>query len=90
MSLMDASIDLRCDRDPRRLFAKIRTNGEKPPSITEGNLFEVACRDCAKVMREQYTTLKQVFHRFDAAGTLVETEAIDHNGERLFIDYNDV
>ena len=81
---MSTTVDLRCDRDPRRLFAKLRVSGERP-TITDGNLFEVTCRDCVKALRDIHPSLKQVFHRFDAAGDLVETEAVDEFGERLFL-----
>jgi hypothetical protein len=45
--MSSTSIDLRCNRDSRRLFAKFKTGGEPLP-ITEDNLIEVTCRDCAK------------------------------------------
>lgn len=77
---MSTSIDLRCDRDPRRLFAKIRSESGKLPQITDDNLFEVACRDCVKAYRNEGLDIKQVFHRFNAIGEAVETERLYVNG----------
>lgn len=54
--------DLRCPVNPSRLFARLRG-----PVIVEGNLIEVACRDCRRGRRVR------VLHRFDVLGNLVET-----------------
>lgn len=54
--------ELRCPVNPSRLFARLRG-----PVIVEGNLIEVACRDCRRGRRVQ------VLHRFDVLGNLVET-----------------
>jgi hypothetical protein len=62
-------IELRCAVGPRRLFAKIRSTGERP-HITDGNLIECACPDCRK---RHYPDSTQVLHRFNIIGELVET-----------------
>lgn len=59
------AVELRCDQNPSRLFAKWMTEGGE---VTKDNLIEVSCRDCRKKLGA-----KQVRHRFDAAGQLVET-----------------
>lgn len=43
------------------------------PIISEGNLMELACRDCAKALRAQGEDVSRVLHRFDFLGNLVET-----------------
>jgi hypothetical protein len=83
--MSSTSIDLRCNRDSRRLFAKFKTGGEPLP-ITEDNLIEVTCRDCAKAARYKASDVKQVFHRFDLLGRLVETEWVDLDGEQVFVE----
>jgi len=63
-------VDLRCDQQaPGRLFARLRQVSR--PSIVEGNLIEFACRDCKKML-----DAKQVFHRFNFGGELVETQIV--------------
>lgn len=61
------AVDLRCDRNPSRLLAKV-----KSPQIVDGNLIEVACRDC----RDAYPGAKRVLHRFDVLGELIENEVV--------------
>lgn len=63
------TVELRCDRNPSRMFAKLLVTGE--PVISQ-NLFEFKCRDCA--LSRPGTV---VLHRFDISGELVETEIID-------------
>lgn len=58
--------ELRCPRNPSRLFARLRLRGE-PVQIVEGNLIEVSCRDC----RGRGTD--RVLHRYNVLGELVET-----------------
>lgn len=72
---MPTTVDLRCDANPRRLFAKLKQEGEKPV-MAEGNLLEFACRDCKKALRENGDNASQVLHRFNFAGELVETEVV--------------
>lgn len=66
---MAAAVELRCPANPSRLFAKVVT--ERPLTIVEGNLIEVACRDCAKDRG-----VRRVLHRFDVTGELIETEVL--------------
>ena len=60
-------IELRCERNPSRLFAKLLASDETP--LISENLFEFKCRDCQK------QTGQVTFHRFDILGELVETES---------------
>lgn len=70
-------MDLRCSENPRRLFARIKRETGKPPPVDKGsNLFEVACRDCARDLREADPDVKQVLHRFNLLGELIETEVV--------------
>jgi len=59
-------VELRCEANPRRMFARLLI--EKKPSIVPGNLLEFACRDC-----ERTAVGKRVLHRFNVLGELVET-----------------
>lgn len=62
------AIDLRCDQNSSRLFARLLSDGK--PAISN-NLFEFKCRDCARRFNKD-----AVFHRFNIAGELVETEML--------------
>lgn len=62
------TVELRCDRNPSRMFAKLLKQGE--PVLSE-NLFEFKCRDCARGCPGQV-----VLHRFNVAGELVETVVV--------------
>lgn len=73
---MKAAIELRCDANPRRLFAKIKQETGKPPPVVDGNLLEIACRDCARSARDGDASVRQVLHRFNLLGELVETEIV--------------
>lgn len=65
-------IEIRCPNGPKRLFAILQQLGERP-KIVEGNLFEVACPDCARLMRKAGFPVFRVLHRYDLAGELIET-----------------
>lgn len=65
---MDGEVELRCSEHPGKIFAKIR------PHIVEGNLLEVACPKCRDALGRD----KQVLHRFNVAGELVETVIQEH------------
>ncbi len=69
------AVELRCPQNYGRLFAKFLVPGVKL-KIVEGNLVEFACRDCRKHHTEQDGAARAVFHRFDIAGQLVETEIV--------------
>lgn len=59
-----SAVELRCVANHSRLLAKVRN-----PHIVDGNLIEIACRDCAKA-----TGADRVLHRFNVLGELIETE----------------
>jgi hypothetical protein len=66
-------VELRCPVGPRKLFAKLRLDGVQP-TVTSGNLLEMACQDCRRRARsEGRTDVGFVLHRFDIVGRLVET-----------------
>lgn len=74
---MRVAVELRCEQNPSRLFGKALREAERPLPVTEGNLLEFACPDCRKfAQRNGEPDVVQVFHRFDVAGTLVETEVV--------------
>lgn len=70
------TIELRCPEGPRRLLAKTVVAGGHPV-IVEGNLIELACDDCKKTLRQQGQPVLRVLHRFNLAGELVESEAVE-------------
>jgi hypothetical protein len=61
--------DIRCPANPKRLFLRIER-----PQIVDGNLIEVACRDCRNVRRERGEDVRSVVHRYNVLGELIETE----------------
>lgn len=84
MSVVD-TVDLRCSKDARRLFAKMKLDGERPAYIdVEGdaprNLIEFVCKDCLKVDRRADPELERVYHRFNFIGEYVETEKLYRDG----------
>lgn len=73
--------ELRCPAGPRRLFAKMVSSGEPPPVNADLNLIEMACGDCARVERKEDPEVFRILHRFDLAGTLVESVIVYTDGE---------
>jgi hypothetical protein len=63
-------VEVRCPNNARRLFVKLRQEGERP-AVTSDNLMEFACADCRRAL-----AAKQVFHRYDLAGQLIESEVV--------------
>lgn len=66
------SVEIRCPVGPRRLLAKVLTDGQKP-GRAEGNLLELNCPDCKKTLRSHGRQVVRVLHRYDVLGVLVET-----------------
>ena len=69
---MTAVVEMRCPSNPRKLLAKIRSEGGHP-RVVNGNLMELACRDCASVERRSGRPTRLVLHRYAFDGQLVET-----------------
>ena len=72
---MVEAVDLRCSRDPRRLFAKMKLRGERPAyiDVDTRNLIEFTCKDCEKVERRADSGVVRVYHRFNFIGEPIET-----------------
>jgi len=70
VSVSTTSIDLRCDANPKRLFAKVkRETGAPPPVDADTNLIEVTCKDCLKAAhRDGELDVVVVYHRFNVVG----------------------
>lgn len=69
-------VEIRCPVGPRRLFLKMLADGDKLV-ITDGNLLELACSDCKRLLRDKHGIhSSRVLHRYDLAGSLVETVII--------------
>lgn len=70
------SVDLRCPIGPKRLLAVVRQT-EDYHGIVEGNLLELACRDCRNFTANAEGRKPQfVLHRFNVLGELVESEIV--------------
>jgi hypothetical protein len=69
------SVEIRCPVGPGQLFMKIKSEGGKP-QVVEGNLLELACRDCARNHRKKDPRVRRVLHLFALDGSLVETKVI--------------
>lgn len=66
------AIEVRCPSGPGTLLAILRQSGEKPRQV-EGNLLEIACSDCARLMRRNGVRVFRVLHRYNFIGECVET-----------------
>lgn len=76
MTVLERTVDLRCPNVPGRLLAKVR-QAQDHSAIVDGNLLELACRDCRSIIAGQEgkkPTL--VLHRFNVLGALIESEII--------------
>jgi hypothetical protein len=71
-------VDVRCPVGPQALLMRLQV----PGSGTEGRvietdtlpLLELACRDCARLMRRNgHTDVTRVLHRFDMFGSIIES-----------------
>lgn len=65
-------IEVRCPVGPKRLFAKLRSDGI-PPVITDGNLIEFSCAECKKQFAAHGIACTRVLHRYNLIGELVES-----------------
>lgn len=80
-------VDLRCPgvdlpgRDgichPGKLLAKVYLSGERPSFIHPDNLIELPCPECKYWIKKNGRPVRQVLHRYDLSGDLVETLLID-------------
>jgi hypothetical protein len=67
-------LELRCPDGPRQLLMKLRLNSDPDkPQVTDDNLLEITCRDCARQQRQFDPSVARVLHRFNFAGELVES-----------------
>lgn len=69
-------VEIRCPTGPRQLLMKLRQSGEAP-AYSEGNLLELACRDCARNARQVDPSVRRVLHRFALSGELIES-VVEH------------
>lgn len=58
---------------PGQLLLKLRLNGEIPSYVYPDNLIELRCEDCRAALRKRGVRVKRVLHRFNLAGSLIET-----------------
>lgn len=73
---MSETVDIRCPYSFGRLFAKIKIEGG-PLTVTPDGLFEVACSDCLRDLRQEGNTrAKRVLHYFNFIGEYVSSEVM--------------
>ena len=72
---MSEFIDIRCPIGPQSLL--MRMIPMEKPQITSENLVELACSDCARTLRKRGQDVLRVLHRYDLAGTLVESVVVE-------------
>lgn len=82
---MPEHVDLRCPSDLRRLFMRLRLQGERPV-VTEDNWIQVACPDCVRAVRQEaerrgFPRPDRVLHYFSFMGELMRTEVVAPEGE---------
>lgn len=69
-------VEIRCPTGPQRLLGKLLQEGERPKIVT-GNLIEMACGDCARLIRKSGKPMYRILHRYNLAGELIETVEIE-------------
>lgn len=75
---METVLEYRCPLGARRLFMRMIQRGERPSYIQPDNLIEFSCYDCRHRMEQQSgRRARRVLHRYDLAGTLVETLVVE-------------
>lgn len=74
------SVEIRCPIGPRRLLFKMLLAGERP-HVDSSNLIELACVDCTRTLRKKDPSVLRVLHRYDLAGSLVESVVQSSNGK---------
>jgi hypothetical protein len=65
-------LSIRCPEVPNRLFLKVIADGGTP-HVTDGNLMELACSDCARTYRKSGQDVFRVLHRYAINAMLIET-----------------
>ena len=73
----ESTVEVRCPLGPRKLFARMKMHGERPSYVQPENWIEFSCYDCRRQMEERGRRVQRVLHRYDFAGTLIETLAVD-------------
>jgi hypothetical protein len=71
---MSEKVDLRCPVGPQSLLGRMAPM--EKAHVTEDNLVELACSDCARTLRKQGKDVLRVLHRFDFLGRLIESEYV--------------
>ena len=70
---MDASEEIRCPNEPRKMFAKVTGDAV---TVAPGNLIEVACPHCRRRLRAAGQDVDLVLHRYNLLAEHVETEIL--------------
>lgn len=65
-------VELRCPKGPQQLLAKMLRDPEVS-YVPDGNLMELSCRDCTRVLRRGDSSVLRVVHRYNLLGELVES-----------------
>jgi hypothetical protein len=65
-------VEVRCPSEFGRLLLKISVSDD-PPVVVPGNLMEIACPACRRVLQREGRSVSRVLHRYNFLGELVET-----------------
>ena len=66
-------VDIRCPVGPKRLLARMRSDGTPPNFDPDANVVEFSCSDCARTLRKAGKDVGRVLHRYNFIGELVES-----------------
>lgn len=72
-------VEVRCPQGPKNLLMKMRRDPDAgPPRVNDGNLLELACRDCTRHAKRQMQqaglgTEFRILHLFTFDGEFVES-----------------
>lgn len=76
-------LEIRCPWGPQRLFMKMLLSDndeDKPRTIPDLNLMELACSDCARTRRKSDSDVFRVLHRYAIDGALMENVVVLKDG----------
>jgi len=66
-------LEIRCPNGPRKLFAKVISEGGAPSYTDDGSLIELSCSECKRGLRGKGRRVFRVLHRYNILGQHVET-----------------
>jgi hypothetical protein len=76
-------VQIRCPIGPKRLFMKLQLSDneeDKPRTVPDLNLLELACSDCARTARKSNGQIFRILHRYWMTGEMAETVVVYEDG----------